>query len=373
MRILTGIDIPFDAFGGSPIICDDWYSNLPKRYSYLFVTMPPKVPGKWWHMPNVRMLKTQKVREQKHYTQYIQDLVKEVSEIVNDFKPDVIHLQHLNYGLSRAFVEAAPHVPKIGICHGTDTQIATSSKFFLQNLVTISDAADVLVFPAQQMADDFFKVYGKQKHYKVIQHGLPTYVFAKHSVHPSGKPLKLLYAGRLNSYKGADIAVDAVGRTKAEVLLDIYGKEDEAGYSALLDSLIKKHNLKHRVTMHDQVTREQLLNMFANYDAILIPSRKLEAFSLTAVEAQARGLPVIYGNGGGIISVIGDAGIQITDNSPATLASIFEAIEHDHSILEDYRARGYGNAKHYTLKSQIDSLIELSRQLCQEPHYGGQG
>ncbi len=363
MRILTGIDVPFDPFGGSTYICDDWYANLPAEHEYLFLTMPPSLKKHWWHMSNVRMLRTEKVRDPALYVQYLNDLGQEIRQIIADFKPDIIHLQHLNYGLSRAFVDAAPETPKLGICHGTDTQIATTSDFFLQNLIHICDAADMLVFPAQQMADDFFAVYGKPKTHQICPHGVPESIFAAHSIHTPGKTLKFLYAGRLNSYKGADIAIEALGLTSVSATLDIFGREDEVGFTDRLRSLIAQYDLENAVSLNPQIERSELLERFADYDAILIPSRELEAFSLTAVEAQARGLPVVYGNGGGITSVVGASGLVIEDNQPRTLAKIMEQINYDPSILSSYRKLGYKNAARYTIGTQIDSLLKISQDI----------
>ena len=41
MKILTGIDIPFHPFGGSPIICNDWYSDLPDDVEVKFLALKP--------------------------------------------------------------------------------------------------------------------------------------------------------------------------------------------------------------------------------------------------------------------------------------------------------------------------------------------
>ncbi|MEO8582067.1 MAG: glycosyltransferase [Patescibacteria group bacterium] len=362
MKILSGIDIPFNPFGGSPIICDDWYSNLPKDIEVLFLTMPPTT-DKWWKMPNVQFLETKKIRDPKLYPDYIKELNEEVAEIIKEFQPDVIHMQHLNFGLSRSFVDVATTIPKIGICHGTDTQVAKQFDFFRNNLVEIADKSDVLVFPAELMANDFFSVYGKEKEYEVIPHGLPTNAFSKHTVHKPGETLRFLYAGRLNHYKGADIAVEAMSCIDFPATLDVIGDEDETGYKSKLEQMIKRLKIEDKVLLQTKISREQLFNKFSHYDAILIPSRSLEAFSLTAIEAQARGLVVIYGNGGGIKNVVGDSGICIDDNTAFTLSSIIKRIQLERSVLNSYRELGYKNAQKYKLEGQILALLKLSQKV----------
>ena len=233
-------------------------------------------------------------------------------------------------------------------------------------MIQIAKGASHLVFPAKNMANDFFKNYKSKIPYTVISHGIPDRAFHKLHEHSMGKVLKLLYAGRLNHYKGADIAIEALVHIKANASLDIIGGEDEKGYIEKLLKLINDNNLTSRVQIEPQIDREDLWSRFSDYDAILIPSRELEAFSLTAIEAQAHGLPVIYGNGGGIVDVVGKSGIQIHDNNPLTLAKIIDRIAENPTILKEYRRLGLNNANQYKLSNQIDKLLELSQKLCQK-------
>ena len=366
MRILTGIDIHFNPFGGSPLICDDWYSLLEKDHEVLFLTMQPFSKKRWWKMKNVHFLSTGKTKDVDKYPKYIKELTKEINVIVADFNPDIIHMQHINFGLSRVFADLQIEVPKIGICHGTDTQVASSNAYFKSNLKHIADNIDYLVFPAENMAKDFFKIYKNKKDYSIIHHGLPKELFTRHKAKNISHELKLLYAGRLNHYKGADIAVKAMTVIDQSVHLDIIGDEDEKNYVQKIKKIIKKHNLHDRVRLSKSISRHELWKKFSDYDAILIPSRSLEAFSLTAIEAQARGLPVIYGNGGGIVNVVGDSGIIIKDNKPKTLAKIIKKIKEDPRVLDKIRKKGYKNSRKYKIDKQIKKLINISSKIIKE-------
>lgn len=368
MKILTGIDIPFNPFGGSPIICDDWYSAMEKEHDILFLTMPPTVDKQWWKMSNVHFLSTEKIRDPQGYPTYIKSLSKEIEKIIKSFEPDIIHLQHLNFGLSRAFVEIKSDIPKIGICHGTDTQVAQKYDFFKNNLIEITDQVDHLVFPAKNMMSDFFEVYEKEKPFSIFPHGIPDRFFDSHKLHQQEKTLRLLYAGRLNTYKGADIAVESLSYVNTDVILDVIGNEDEPGYMDKLKEIVQSNSLENIVSFYPQISREELVEKYSQYDAILIPSRYLEAFSLTSIEAQSRGLPVIYGNGGGISNVVGESGYLIEDNKPQTLAKIIDEINMNRNLLGELRNKGYINAENFRLSKQIESLLELSTKLINKDH-----
>jgi len=367
MRILTGIDVPFKPFGGSLLCANDWYSNLPENVEVRFLTLPPpEGTDKWWTIEDVTMLDIEKVYTPEGFRGYVDQLKVLVQKQIDEFKPDVIHCQHLNYGLSRAITELNVDIPLIGICHGTDAQIATQYPFFKENLDFICDNLDLLVFPNETMKDDFFKVYGKEKPYAINALGIPdSYFDATPARIPfDGKrQLKALYAGRLLAWKGADIAVEAMKYVSNDISLTVIGNEDQKNFRSQLLEFVKSNQLEDRVQFKDQLPRDELLRAFLDYDVIIFPSRSLEAFSLTVVEAQVKGLPVVYNPGGGITDTVGDAGIAITENTPMGLATLLDSLYKNPEALVKLQNAGYKNAEKYRVSSSQERLFALSKTL----------
>lgn len=370
LRILSGIDIPLHPFGGSPIICNDWYSNLPAEIQVRFLSLVPtnQQYENWWSMQDVRFLSVNKTRDVETYSLYIEQLKLEIAKHVQDFAPDIIHCQHLNFGFSRAIAELGLDIPKVGICHGTDVQIATQSKFFLNNMKEIRQNMDLLLFPTHNMASDYFNIDQCEHQYIVVPHGIPDTAYTgrenRRREHSSGKSLlKVVYAGRLTSIKGADIAVSAMKFVSDNVHLTIIGDEDEYGYKAKLAHEVQLHNLQAKVNFEDQIRRNDLWERFLDFDVAVFPSRRLEAFSLTTIEAQARGVVVVYANAGGITNTVGDTGILLTENSPLTLALALESLRRDKKLLTEYREKGYTNAERFRLSQVRLKFFEVSSDL----------
>lgn len=368
MRILTGIDVPFQPFGGSLLCANDWYSNLPEDVEVRFLTLPPPAGvEKWWTVEGVVMLDIEKVYAPEAFRGYVDKLKLLVQQQIDEFKPDVIHCQHLNYGLSRAIAELQLDIPLIGICHGTDAQIATQYPFFKENLDYICDNLDLLVFPNETMKNDFFKIYGKEKPYAINALGIPDKYFkpASHSAIFDGKrQMKALYAGRLLSWKGADIAVKSLKFVSNDISLTVIGDEDQKGFKTELLSFVRDNHLSDRVSFQNQLPRDELLEVFSNCDVILFPSRSLEAFSLTVVEAQVKGLPVIFNPGGGITDTVGNAGIMITENTPVGVARLLDHLYQNPEILVETQIRGYENTEHYRVSASQQRLFALSKELA---------
>jgi glycosyltransferase involved in cell wall biosynthesis len=109
-----------------------------------------------------------------------------------------------------------------------------------------------------------------------------------------------LWAGRLKEAKGADLAVDAVGRLKArgiDVTLDLFGMGDPSERKA--ERLrIEDCGLIDRVRMRG-IRPGEMARHYAHYDAILYTNRVGEPFSITLLEAMLSKLPVISAKVGG--------------------------------------------------------------------------
>jgi glycosyltransferase involved in cell wall biosynthesis len=372
MKILTGIDIPFVPFGGSPIICNDWYSNLPPDVEVKFLTLKPNLPeyNNWWSMKDVVLMNIEKKKSIEDFPEYIKKLKTEVSKYINDFKPDIIHCQHLNFGLSRAFAELSDEykIPRIGICHGTDVQMAIKSKFFLDNMKYIRSKMNLLHFPAQKMADDYFKVDKCKKEYVVISHGISddAYIKRNNKIKLENGPLKILYAGRLTSFKGSDIAVSAMKYIQENVNLTIIGGEDEVGYKQKMVDEVNKNNLQDKVNFIDHLPQRELWKRFDDYHIIVFPSTVLEAFSLTTIEAQARGLMVVYAGAGGIENAVGESGIKVNENTPGCWANTIKNIFYNTEIIEKYQKLGYKNAEKFRLSNIKKEFFDISRNLINQ-------
>jgi glycosyltransferase involved in cell wall biosynthesis len=373
MRILTGIDIPFAPFGGSPLVCNDWYSDLPPDVEVRFLTLPPPAgTSRWWTMKDVHFLEASKARTPEGFDAYVESLRREVARHVADFRPTLLHCQHLNFGLSRALADVAPGVPRVGICHGSDVQTAMESPFFRDNLRAIRARMDWLLFPARGMAEDYFAVDPCDVPYTVLPHGIPDRLYRPRPTRPAPRPpgapaLRVLYAGRLTHWKGADIAVEALRHLPADVHLDVVGGEDGPGYLRRLREACATHGLEGRVRFEGHLPREAMLERFDDFDVLVVPSRK-EAFGLISIEAQARGLVVVYASTGrGLVDAVGESGPRVDENTPEGLAAALGLLRERPGLLEEYRARGYHNAERYRMSVIRPRFLALAREHSRGP------
>ncbi len=135
----------------------------------------------------------------------------------------------------------------------------------------------------------------------------------------------LLFVGRIQPLKGADLAVRTLAALKdsSAVLLIVGGPSGPGGAA----ELVRLHELVHSLGLEDQVRfvppqpHERLATFYRAVDVCLVPSRT-ESFGLVALEAAACGTPVVAASVGGLRSLVvdGSTGFLVDGRDPLDFA-----------------------------------------------------
>jgi glycosyltransferase involved in cell wall biosynthesis len=102
----------------------------------------------------------------------------------------------------------------------------------------------------------------------------------------------ILYAGRLEKYKGVEYLVRVMPMLSHDVVLKIAGSGPHEG---TLRKIARKLNVGDRVEFLEYVTREQLPQRYADAD-VFVTLSQLEAYGSTVAEALVAGTPCIVSN-----------------------------------------------------------------------------
>ena len=181
----------------------------------------------------------------------------------------------------------------------------------------------------------------------------------------SSEGLNVLLIGRINSWKGHEIAIEAVNILKNNGLKDI--KLKFAG-SYFAEQQIFLDRLKEKITeldLQDQVIFENFANDPQLYyqwaDLVIVPSIKPEPFGLVAVEAMRASLPVIAANHGGLPEIVQhqETGLLFAPGSASELAKAIETYYDDRSLLEQHGKQGRERfLKHFQEQTYMENFIK---------------
>lgn len=140
--------------------------------------------------------------------------------------------------------------------------------------------------------------------YKFLPVGLDTNLFKPKHQQKSDEIFRVLFCGRLVSFKGPDIAVEIVQQliSNYKVHLTIVGHGE---LYDVLQQKIRTNNLEPYITLKGSLAQEEIISLMNQSDAFLLPgivdsNGRAENQGLVIQEAQSMTLPVVVSDAGGM-------------------------------------------------------------------------
>ena len=183
---------------------------------------------------------------------------------------------------------------------------------------------------------------------------------------PAGK--MVLFVGRIQPLKGADVAVRALARSRhLDGFLVIIGGPsgpDGEAEMARLHRLVDERGLADRVHFIPPQAHELLSTYYRAADVCLVPSRS-ESFGLVALEAAACGTPVVAAAVGGLTTLVdhGATGFLVEGRDPQGYAACVDLILGDPVMAAAMGASAASRARHYTWPRAAARLRRLYADL----------
>lgn len=357
MKILTGIDLPFLPSCGSMILCNDLYKDTETK----FVALKSLCNEKWHDFKDISLLNIEKEIDISKYDRYVDDLFFCLQKIVQQDMPDIIHIQHLTFGMAKAFIKIK-NIPKIAFCHGTDILFAEQSEFHLRNMIEIYENVSKIIFPTQEMQIKFELMTGCKNKSVVIPWGIPIdkiSKFPKKTQFPN-ETIHLLFAGRLTRNKNPGWLIKLLEKLPNNFDLTIIGNGDVENE---LKDEVKKSTVSNRVYFYPFMKRERLWKIMHRYDLLIIPTQSVEAFCLTAVEAQLLKLPIAYANTGGLKNVIQNTGIAFELDEMNLLVSKILQLFKDKNYYKKIQESAFNHALNFDINITKKQIMSLSKKI----------
>jgi glycosyltransferase involved in cell wall biosynthesis len=243
-------------------------------------------------------------------------IMKQLREIIEKENPKLLHL-HAIHELSYFTLKYARSlgIPVIFHFHGNltekDYKIIKSVSPLMKHALAVSEATRI----------SLTKFLPSSALLHVIQNGVNDQEDIPKGGDKSAVP-QLLLAGRIESEKGFDVAVEALALIKKDiptVKLVILGNGSQLKN---LIGLSERLGLTESVEFIGSIPNEGVIKYIDESWIVLVPSRDIEGFGIIAVEAALREVPVIASAVGGLIETIedGKSGFLVPSESPPALA-----------------------------------------------------
>ncbi len=140
-------------------------------------------------------------------------------------------------------------------------------------------------------------------------------------------PLAIAFFGRLVPEKGLDFLFRAAVKVLGSWTIDVVGTGPA---QVELEQLAERLGISARITWHGALPRSDLGVVWARANCLVVPSRAtrdwVEIQGPVAIDAMARGLPVVVTGTGALPEVVGDAGIVVPEDDAAALAEALQTL-----------------------------------------------
>ena len=155
---------------------------------------------------------------------------------------------------------------------------------------------------------------------------------------PHGEPV-VACVGRLSPEKGQDVLLRALAQMRAPARLLLVGTGPEL---PRLRALAEQLGVASRVEWRER--ERELGRVYAACQVAAQPSR-MESFGLSALEALARGVPLVVSDVGGLPEVVGECALRVRPEDPAALAGALDQLLEDPALRSRLAEGGRNRAR----------------------------
>ncbi len=232
---------------------------------------------------------------------------KVVKEIINEEKPDIIHIQESEPHLLRFLRLKKDNV--VVTQHGImreELKYASGIKSKLKFL--FKTAVERYVFPLFKNVI-FISNYNRALYRGKLNKSAHIYnavnpIFFTHQTTQQANKHSIIYVGVISRRKNLKIVIETLHHLKQKNIvydLHVVGwyKEKDIAYETEIINSIKKYNLADQIKFHGWLRQQDILNVFDQCSTFILPSLQ-ETLPVSIAEAMALGKIVIASNVGAI-------------------------------------------------------------------------
>jgi D-inositol-3-phosphate glycosyltransferase len=264
-----------------------------------------------------------------HLHELVDEFADAVAKITEglDEAPEAVHANYWLSGVAGQTIKRRFDLPLVSTFHTLDRVKAEASPEEVDPVdlqrraraeAEVIQCSDAVLASCQPEVDQLVDLYGASpERVEIVPPGVDHAFFAPGDRHQARRAIGvedaaplLLFVGRIQPLKGADVAVSALhelgrrGFSGARLLVvggpsGVLGEHEARSLRALADDL----GLAGQVTFLPPQRHELLSTFYRAADVCLVPSRS-ESFGLVALEAAACGTPVVASSVGGLTTLV---------------------------------------------------------------------
>lgn len=313
--------------------------------------------------------------------------------ILKEFKPDVVNL-HTMAQVSPSVLFLLKKYPTVLTIHGPEAFTKSLLPWYLpisdfkNGEYNINDLRFIgkmryfyfryiigLIYRFGLRNVDIFITMSKYMQNLMFQDGLQTTYIPNGTTLLEYKPFKkeeitntLVYAGRLEKFKGVDYLIEAMPEIISEfpdTQLFIAG---DGGKKNDLEILTNKLNLGSNVKFLGHLNRNELEKLYQRSAIVIMPSTWPEAFGKIGIEAMSVGRPIVASDVGGISDwlIDGQTGFMIPPKDSKAIAEAVIKLLSNHNLLTEMSKKARAKSEEFDLNKHADEIERIYLRLIEK-------
>lgn len=290
-----------------------------------------------------------------------------IEEELREFKPDVIHSQHI-WIISGILNDY--DVPYIITSHGAEFITYKRTDIFDKYGISAIDGCKKVVAISEDNIQEIVNKFPNAKDkIEFIKNGYNSKEFFIEKLDKKHILKKLfinaeydkivLFVGRVSKLKGIDVLLKAAKTYENDKVLTLIVGDGE--FKEELIKLKEQLDLKNVIFLGSK-EHSELREIYNISDVLVLPSRK-EALPLVAIEALACGTPAIVTNQSGMDQIINkDVGLVFEMDNEKMLAEEINSILNNEIVFDKYAIADYAK-ENYSEELLINKLLELYNKI----------
>ncbi len=330
---------------------------------------------------------------------YSKENAKKMEEALDDFKPDIVHLNNFQRQLSASIVKVIKkrNIPIVFTAHDVQaicpaitmldgdmniceacmggkymnctkktciknskmkSLLGTIEGYYYRNKKIYTNKIDYIITPSEFYKDKFIKDGINKTKIKAIHNSIDV---NKYDVKTADKGYAL-YFGRLSKEKGILNLIEAFSKLK-DGSLYIAGEGPE---KENIIEFIKNNKLEDRIKLLGFLNSEQMIEQISNCKFVVVPSIWYENCPYSVLETLAIGKPIIGANIGGIPELVNDNenGYIYYYNNVNELSEKMKKLFENDDIVKKFSKKSKELAKElYSKENYYNKLMEIYNDL----------
>ncbi|MFQ5800305.1 MAG: glycosyltransferase family 4 protein [Candidatus Hydrothermarchaeales archaeon] len=265
---------------------------------------------------------------------------------------DIIHAHYaIPQGFAGALLKKFRKKPLILTVHGSDLTILGASPLMRPILRWVLRSCDRIIAVSKYMKG-MLKEFGvEEEKIRVIHNGVDI------QPSPRGKERRIVFIGALVKQKGVDVLIRAFKKVKGkheDLKLLIVGDGPEREKLETFATKLGLADVEFKGYVEDPNP------VFSTQSVLVLPSR-IEGFGIVALEAMARGVPVIASKTGGIVEIVTheENGLLFEKENHMTLARSLTEIFMDEKLRDKLVKNGKERVKDFTWKKVVEETEDV--------------